>query len=59
MEPKLMSATLKQAQDAGIAPWNDIDQEAHRYFIFSDRYAVTPGHKLFVPKTNTPNEINY
>ncbi len=54
-----MTATLKQAQEKGIAPWDDISQETKRYFIFDDRYAVTPGHKLFVPKINNQEEINY
>jgi diadenosine tetraphosphate (Ap4A) HIT family hydrolase len=54
-----MAATLKNAQEKKIAPWDDIDQERDRYFIFNDRYAVTPGHKLFVPKVNNAEEINY
>ncbi len=54
-----MAATLQDAQTQGIAPWDDISQETRRYFIFNDRYPVTPGHKLFVPKNNTPEEINY
>lgn len=54
-----MTATLKDAQLNGIAPWDDISQETKRYFIFNDRFPVAIGHKLFVPKENTPEEINY
>ena len=50
--------TLKQAQESNVAPWDDVAQETKRYVIFNDKYPVTPGHLLFVPKHNTPSIIN-
>ena len=35
------------------APWTDLEDEELHYFVFRDKYAVTPGHLLFVPKYNT------
>ena len=52
-----MTVTLKQAQDQGIAPWDDIEIEENNYVIFNDRYPVTPGHKLFVPKVNNDKNV--
>ena len=47
--------TLKEAQTAGVAPW---DLEVGRLSdfhvaVFQDRYPVAPGHLLFVPQYNT------
>ena len=47
--------TLKEAQAAGVAPW---DLEVNRLSdfhvaVFQDRYPVAPGHLLFVPQYNT------
>lgn len=50
--------TLEQAQAAGIAPWDDLVWQDFHVAVFRDRYAVTPGHLLFVPKYNTPSVIN-
>jgi diadenosine tetraphosphate (Ap4A) HIT family hydrolase len=47
--------TLKQAQTAGVAPW-DLGVERLSDFhvaVFWDRYPVARGHLLFVPKHNT------
>jgi diadenosine tetraphosphate (Ap4A) HIT family hydrolase len=52
-----MTATLKQAQEQGIAPWDDAYFEDKKVWIFRDRYPVSPGHLLFVPKVNTPDNI--
>ena len=51
--------TLEQAQQSKVAPWDDVAQETKRYVIFNDKYPVTPGHLLFVPKINNQEEINY
>jgi diadenosine tetraphosphate (Ap4A) HIT family hydrolase len=48
-----MAETLKQAQEQGIAPWDDVYQEEQECMIYQDRYPVTPGHLLFVPKINS------
>ena len=49
--------TLEQAQQAGIAPWdNEIDNRS-RVVVYLDKYPCTPGHRLYVPKDNdNPNE---
>ena len=44
--------TLNEAQQAGIAPWdNEIDNRG-RVVVYLDRYPCTPGHRLYVPKDN-------
>jgi diadenosine tetraphosphate (Ap4A) HIT family hydrolase len=52
-----MSDTLKHAQEQGIAPWDDIYGEENGCMIYQDRYPVTPGHLLFVPKINDRSGI--
>jgi diadenosine tetraphosphate (Ap4A) HIT family hydrolase len=52
-----MTATLKQAQEQGIAPWDDVYGETRSIFIFRDRFPVSPGHLLFVPKINNADNI--
>ena len=47
--------TLKEAQNAGVAPW-DLEVERLSDFhvaVFRDRYPVAVGHLLFVPQYNT------
>ena len=41
---------LIQAQQAGIAPWDNKIAETTWCMVYLDRYPCTPGHKLFVPK---------
>jgi len=44
--------TLTEAQQAGIAPWdNEIDNRS-RVVVYLDKYPCTPGHRLYVPKDN-------
>jgi diadenosine tetraphosphate (Ap4A) HIT family hydrolase len=57
MEHKLMSTTLKQAQEQGIAPWTDVYFENKTFWIFQDKFPVSPGHLLFVPTVNNANHI--
>lgn len=52
-----MTATLKQAQELGIAPWDDAYAETPDYWIFRDRFPVSPGHLLFVPKINNDEAV--
>ena len=52
-----MAATLKQAQEQGIVSWDDVYAEEPNLWIFRDRYPVTPGHLLFVPKNNNNDSI--
>ncbi len=35
------------------APWRNPIKETHTYLVFEDKYPVTEGHLLFVPKTRT------
>lgn len=49
-----MATDLEQAQRDFIAPWDQVYDKANDYVIYEDRYPVSPGHLLFVPKYNTP-----
>ena len=49
-----MATDLEQAQRDFIAPWDQVYDETNDYVIYEDRYPVSPGHLLFVPKYNTP-----
>ena len=42
--------SLDDARDAGQAPWDDVVQDDFHVAIFKDKYPVTEGHLLFVPK---------
>jgi ATP adenylyltransferase len=42
--------SLKEAQEEGLAPWTNIVNEDEHYVVFLDKYPVTEGHMLFVPK---------
>ena len=46
--------TLQQAQNQGLAPWDDEVDDLQGVRIFRDRYPVTPGHLLFVPESDQP-----
>ena len=47
--------TLKEAQAAGVAPWDlEVDRLSDFHVaVFRDRYPVALGHLLFVPQYNT------
>ena len=49
--------TLTEAQQDGIAPWDNIVQENTQVIVYADRYPCTPGHLLFVPKQD--NNANW
>ena len=42
--------SLEDAQEAGQAPWDNIVQDDFHVVVFKDKYPVTEGHLLFVPK---------
>lgn len=44
--------TLTQAQEQGIAPWNNEIDNRSRVVVYLDKFPVTPGHRLYVPKDN-------
>jgi diadenosine tetraphosphate (Ap4A) HIT family hydrolase len=50
--------TLEDAQAKKIAPWDNLAWEDFHVAVFRDRFPVTLGHLLFVPKYNTPGCIN-
>jgi diadenosine tetraphosphate (Ap4A) HIT family hydrolase len=43
---------LTQAQQSGIAPWDNVVEVKSDTVVFLDRYPCTPGHRLYVPKDN-------
>lgn len=50
---------LATAQQLGIAPWSDVVQEHEHTVVFADRYPVTAGHLLFVPRINNRQHIGH
>lgn len=48
---------LKQAQEQGIAPWDDVVWQDFHVVVYRDRYPVTSGHLLFVPRYNNSSII--
>jgi diadenosine tetraphosphate (Ap4A) HIT family hydrolase len=42
------------AKNEGRAPWDDWVREGMAYIVFRDRYPVTQGHLLFIPKNIDP-----
>jgi diadenosine tetraphosphate (Ap4A) HIT family hydrolase len=44
--------TLIEAQQAGIAPWDNRVDETPWCMVYLDKYPCTPGHRLYVPKDN-------
>jgi diadenosine tetraphosphate (Ap4A) HIT family hydrolase len=52
--------TLKEAQNAGVAPWDlEVDRLSDFHVaVFQDRYPVATGHLLFVPQYNTDAVIS-
>jgi diadenosine tetraphosphate (Ap4A) HIT family hydrolase len=49
---------LEQAIKQGTAPWDQLIWEDFHVAVYRDRYPVTRGHLLFVPKYNTLGVIN-
>lgn len=39
------------------APWTELVEEDYHVKVFRDKYPVTEGHLLFVPKYNTVNVL--
>ena len=50
---------LELAQQHSIAPWDDILTDTEQCVVFKDRYPVTLGHLLFVPKYNDIDGIQH
>ena len=49
--------TLEQAQADGRAPWSDVEISTRDFVVYKDKYPVTEGHTLVVPKVNTEEAI--
>jgi ATP adenylyltransferase len=52
-----MFDTLEKARQEGRAPWTDVQVDTRDFVVFSDKYPVTEGHTLVVPKTNSQEEL--
>lgn len=50
--------TLQQAQQQGIAPWDDLIEHTELVWVYRDRFPVTPGHRLYVPISDNPLMIH-
>ena len=51
----LIDMTLQEAQNAGIAPWDNLVKTRPLVCVYLDRYPCTPGHRLYVPNQDHPN----
>lgn len=49
--------TLELAQEEGRAPWTEIELQTKDFVVFKDKFPVTEGHMLIVPKTNTIDDV--
>jgi diadenosine tetraphosphate (Ap4A) HIT family hydrolase len=49
---------LEEAQQYGIAPWDNVLKEDFHVVVYLDRYPCTPGHRLYVPKHDSDMLIN-
>ena len=50
-------STLDQARESRAAPWDELVVDLDTVKVYADRYPVTMGHRLFVPKYNTLDNI--
>ena len=49
--------TLEQAQKDGRAPWTEVEINTRDFVVYNDKYPVTEGHTLIVPKQVTLEDI--
>jgi diadenosine tetraphosphate (Ap4A) HIT family hydrolase len=54
---KTTNDTLEQAQTDGRAPWSDIQLDTKDFVVYLDKYPVTEGHTLVVPRVNTQEQL--
>ena len=45
-----MSDYLEKAIQEGRAPWTDVEIDTREFVVFNDKYPVTEGHTLVVPR---------
>ena len=53
----IQSDTLENAQKDGRAPWTNVQLDTRDFVVYSDKFPVTEGHTLVVPKTHTQEEV--
>ncbi len=49
--------TLTLAQQEQRAPWTDVELETRDFIVYRDRYPVTEGHTLIVPREATQENM--
>ena len=49
--------TLDKAQEEGRAPWTDVEINTKDFIVYRDKYPVTEGHLLIVPKISNQEEL--
>ena len=49
--------TLEKAQQDGRAPWNNVYLDTRDFVVYEDKYPVTEGHTLVVPRQATQEDI--
>ena len=49
--------TLALAKEEQRAPWSDVEVDTRDFTVFRDKYPVTEGHLLIVPKEATQENI--
>jgi diadenosine tetraphosphate (Ap4A) HIT family hydrolase len=50
---KVILTEENHIEDSKGAPWTELESEDYHILVYRDIYAVTEGHRLFVPKYNT------
>jgi diadenosine tetraphosphate (Ap4A) HIT family hydrolase len=53
----MQTDNLSIAQLDGRAPWSDIELDTTEFVVYKDKYPVTEGHLLIVPKVNDLEHI--
>jgi diadenosine tetraphosphate (Ap4A) HIT family hydrolase len=54
----IINAKLPEALEDSNAPWTELLQEDFHVAVYKDKYPVSHGHLLFVPKYNTTHVLS-
>ena len=54
----IINAILPEALEDSNAPWTEIVREDFHVAVYKDKYPVSHGHLLFVPKYNTTHVLS-